>query len=171
MSGKEFRPRIKIAKTKIDYFLEITAFILILLLWIKVIGTYSALPEIVPKHYGFPGKPDAYGSKINIFLLPSVGTVLFILLYVLAYFPHAFNYPLKLTEKNVVTVYKSATRFIRVLNLYIVFAFYVISYKSLEVAQQRANALGVVTVPVLIIGVVVLIFSFVINLSKKKIVK
>ena len=171
MSGKESRPKIKIAKTKIDYFLEIAAFILILLLWIKVIRAYSALPEIVPKHYGFSGKPDAYGSKINIFLLPSVGTVLFILLYVLAYFPHAFNYPLKLTEKNVVTVYKSATRFIRVLNLYIVFAFYVISYKSLEVAQQRANALGVVTVPVLIIGVVVLIFSFVINLSKKKIVK
>ena len=168
MKNKEYRPKIKIGKTKIDYFLEITAFVLILLLWIKVISSYSSLPEIVPKHYGFSGKPDAYGDKINILLLPSVGTVLFILLYVLTYFPHTFNYPLKITEKNVVSVYKSATRFIRILNLYLIFVFFVISYHSLEIAQQKAKALGVVTVPMLIIGLLVLIISFVVYISKKK---
>ncbi len=168
MSGKEFRPKIKIAKTKLDYLFEIAALILILLLWIKVISAYSALPEIIPKHYGFTGKPDAYGNKINIFLLPSVGTVLFILLYVLAYFPHAFNYPLKLTEKNVVVVYKSATRFIRILNLYLAFVFFVIGYQSLNVAHKKVSGLNSIIVPLLIIGVFILIISFIINISKKK---
>ncbi len=43
--------------------LDVVASIIILLPVVYLLWAYTALPALVPIHYGFNGKPDAFGSK------------------------------------------------------------------------------------------------------------
>ncbi len=55
----------------------------LLSIWIIAIYTYYTLPQEVPAHFGFSGKPTRYGDKFTFLILPpalSIGPVIFLLL-------------------------------------------------------------------------------------------
>jgi uncharacterized membrane protein len=64
----------------INKLLLIIQVLLFLFLWIYTIIHFSELPEIIPQHYGFDGKPNVYGNKSMIWTLPIIGSLLFLLL-------------------------------------------------------------------------------------------
>lgn len=136
------RPRIKLLPSPFDKTLEAIALCGLILLWSLSVLAFLKLPSIIPIHFGLSGKPDNYGSKYTLFLLPAIGTGVYLLLTTLNKHPHIFNYGVNITEANAATQYTYATRMLRVLKAIImVLLCMIIAFAYLNI-QGRMKGLG-----------------------------
>jgi uncharacterized membrane protein len=60
----------------------------------------TSLPQTIPTHFGIDGQPDGFGSRWSLLSLPTVALALYLLISVVARFPSAFNYPVRVTPAN-----------------------------------------------------------------------
>jgi hypothetical protein len=58
-------------------------FIVMAIPWIYLTIVWNDLPATIPTHFGLSGKPDAFGPKDQIILLPAVFSALAIGIYFL----------------------------------------------------------------------------------------
>lgn len=114
---------------KTDCYFETLAILLLLAIWMLPVFYLSHLPDTIPIHFGINGKPDAWGTKISIFMVPVISLVLFIGLSILNKFPEKFNYPVKITEENATQLYKRGTLFVRITKVVVVLIFLFIEYQ------------------------------------------
>ena len=112
---------------------------------------YPSLPETIPRHFDAAGQPDAYSSKAVIWVLPAVGTLLFLGLQWLCRYPHTFNYNVPITEQNAEAQYRIATRMIRSLAAVITCTFAYIAYATIQVALGQQSGLGGFFTPVFLV--------------------
>lgn len=136
-------PKIKVKPTPFTKQLEIANYFLISVFWIVTSLAYKHLPDEIPTHYNGLGEVDAYGHKITIFLLPIIASILFIVLTITAKKPHTFNYSETITTENVDAHYKNAMRFMQTLNLFVLLIFIFIDYKTIQIAFNKSESLGV----------------------------
>ena len=124
----ESRPKLKIQLSATDKIIETAGWLILLSQWVFTVWSYSKMPDIILVHSNGAGEPNDYGSKSTIILLPVIATVIFCAMTLIIRYPHIFNYPVKLTEENIVKQYTIATRLIRVLktSLVIIFSFTVL---------------------------------------------
>ncbi len=165
---KEYRPKIKIEKTKADVALEIIAFALIGFIWIDAVSAYFSLPNEIPLHFDLHGAPDRYGGKLSLFTLPVLATLVSALLFVLSRYPHMFNYPIKITEANVRAAYSLATQLIRAINAYLAFTFFIIEKETISSAEFKTNEINVLLILILILGSIFLLFVYIVKLGSLK---
>lgn len=149
----ETRPRIKITLSRLDTTLEYTGLLFLAVLWALSVYVFMNSPVNVPTHFNFSGKVDGYGSRQTIFILPVLGTVLFIGLTQLNKYPHRFNYMTEITEKNALRQYTLATRMLRYLKLAIPAVFSIIVLVTYLTSLGAAKGLGF-----WLVSVIVLIF-------------
>ena len=100
--------------------------------------------------------------------MPIISTFLFIGLTVLNKFPHAFNYPTNISEKNAYRHYTNATRLIRYLKLIIVFIFGLIAFKTIQTAEGKADGLGLWFLPLTMVLIFIPITYFTIKSFNEK---
>ena len=149
------RPRIKIRLTALDYIIEIAAFLSVLVAIILYIIYWTKAPEVVPTHYNIHGEVDGYGSKATLLILPIITVVTYIGLTILNKYPHIFNFPATVTEQNALSLYKIATRFVRVLKLLLCLLFtYIIWHEVRVIITHQESQLG------LIFGLLIMIITF-----------
>ena len=157
------RPRIKIPLESSDIIIELIS-ITLLVLMISYAGfEYNSLPETVASHFNASGKADDYSNKIIIWLLPVIGLVTYIGLFIVNKYPHIHNYMVNITEVNALKNYRFSTRVVRYTNLYCILIFAFITYKIIEGA--KGNELDFLGMPFLIftlgtplIGVALIIY-------------
>lgn len=113
------RPKIELEKTRREKIIELVGWIALFLMVLIPIFFYEKLPDVVPNHFGPDGKPDGFGSKAVIFLLPIIGIITYVGLFYMNKFPRSFNYPVKITSENTEIQYKIVTRMIRNMNTFI----------------------------------------------------
>jgi uncharacterized membrane protein len=164
----ERRPRIKLKYTTTDKVIEIVAGSSLLVVWGLIIVNYSDLPDIIPIHFNGSGEADRFEGKSNIWNLPIVASVLFIILSIVNRYPHIFNYPTKITKENAQRQYTYATRLIRSVKLIFVVVFGLVEFKTIQVAQGVANGLGTWFLPFVLAAVFIPIIYFHVKLMKKK---
>lgn len=78
------------------------------LLCIAIIGAYtgllltrwSALPELIPRHFNAAGTADSYGSKYMLFVELFLMVMIFCVMAAVENFPGAWNFPVKVTDEN-----------------------------------------------------------------------
>ncbi|MEZ5046916.1 MAG: DUF1648 domain-containing protein [Chitinophagaceae bacterium] len=133
----------KINWTNTDTILEILAWAILLITWIITCVNYPKLPEIIPTHYNSVGHADDFGTKKSIFILPLIASILVVVLSILNKFPHRFNYPVKITQENSLRQYTLATKLLRYIKLNIAIIFGFISFQTIQIANKKANGLGV----------------------------
>lgn len=121
------RPKIKLTLKPLDKWLEALAISGCIWLWTFCVRAYTILPETIPTHFNFKGVADDFGSKATIFILPSIATAIYVLMTYLNQYPHIFNYMVKITEENAENQYRSATRMLRWVKLFVVVLFSIIS--------------------------------------------
>ncbi len=73
---------------------------LLFYVWIYSVKNYKKLSEIIPIHFNFEGKPDGFGNKKWFWLLPSLASLLFIVINWGNFYPESANYVVEITEKN-----------------------------------------------------------------------
>ncbi|MEH6514184.1 DUF1648 domain-containing protein [Maribacter arcticus] len=144
------RPKVKLDLTNTDKVIEFTGLTLLIGIWILAILSFSDLPESIPTHFNGAGEADGFGERTNIFVLPIIGTILFIGLTLLNKNPHIFNYPKTITNENALHQYSNATRMIRVLKLIIIFVFGLILVRTLQNTNGNADGIGTWFLPLTI---------------------
>ncbi|HSD13829.1 MAG TPA: DUF1648 domain-containing protein [Flavobacterium sp.] len=162
----EQRPKISIKLQTADKIIELSALVFFLFIWFVVLSEYSQLPEIIPTHFNGSGKADAFGDKTTILALPIVASVIVLVLTVLNFYPHVFNYPVEITKENAEKQYRIATRMLRCLKLVILITFIFLAYMTLQTINGNANGLGVWALPC-VFGLIALpLFFFLIQMFK-----
>ena len=146
------KPKIEIQKDKTDHIIELVGLVALAGLLIFPLLYYWDLPGNIPQHYGINGQPDAFGSKGMIWLLPLVGLVMYSGLTVLNRYPHAFNYPVRITEENALRQYIIATKLVRSLKAFVVSLFCYLNYSTIQIAMGKQSGLGTAFLLILIVG-------------------
>ncbi len=67
------------------------SFIILLGLTVWVAVKWGSIPDTIPTHFDFAGNADSYGGKVNIWILPGLGWLIWITFTVLDFFPGAWN--------------------------------------------------------------------------------
>ena len=160
-------PKIKVKPTLFTTIIEIINYFSLILFWVITSLVYKHLPNKIPTHYNGFGEVDAYGDKTTIFLLPLIATVLFLIVSISAKNPHTFKYSITITEQNAEAQYKNAMRFMQLIKLFMLLVFIFIDYKTIQIAFNESENLGVWFLPTLIFIVLTIICYSIIQ-SKKK---
>lgn len=103
---------------------------------------WPAVPSRVPTHFGITGRPDAFGDKSSLFLLPTVTVALYTLLTVLSFFPQTFNYPVRVTDENRTRLHALGVSLLGWLKAELVWIFACLCSNSIAVAEGRAAGLS-----------------------------
>jgi len=90
-----------------------------------ILFAYDWLPETMPHHINSYGNIDGYGSRDEIWTLPKVGTVLYLVITAFSFIPETFNYLEEVTEENAQSLYRKGVRTIRILKLLTIVFFFV----------------------------------------------
>jgi uncharacterized membrane protein len=163
MNSFNDRPKFRPALNNADLFMEMLGWVSVILIWALVFSKYSSLPDSIPSHFDAAGKVDQYGSKGTIFILPAIGTLLFIGMTILNRYPYIFNYTVRITAGNARRQYTIATRIIRYLKVTIMVTFLIIEYRIFTTAEGKTSGLGgwflPVSVAVILIPVIIAIIK------------
>ena len=133
---------------------------IILYLTFLNIFKYGALPDTISTHYNIMGKVDGWGDKSSILLLYAVCLVMYIGLTILERYPQLYNYPVQITEENIIKQYVLARSLITTLkfSMVIIFAMIIASSLKDQIENVRfimgnyfiAFVLGITFVPIIV---------------------
>lgn len=162
------QPKIEIEWTPFDWLFEGLALAGLLVLIVLPIAYYSALPDIIPQHFNAHGEADGFGSKKALWLLPGLGSALFVLMSVLSRHPHLFNYNFKITPENAERQYRLAIQLVRILKVMVMSLFAYLVWGTIQVATSQEKTLDSWLLW-FILGVnTTMLFWYFINASRKK---
>ncbi|MFD1141637.1 DUF1648 domain-containing protein [Larkinella insperata] len=81
--------------------LNVLALLLIIGQLALIFGYYPQLPETIPVHFGLAGKPDRWGGRGNLFVVPGLSVFFFVLFWGIRQIPAEFyNQPVPQTPEN-----------------------------------------------------------------------
>lgn len=135
----EERPKIKIPLSTSDKIIEVTALLLLIIMWAAIFLTYRHLPIQVPLHFNAEGEIDRFGHKAELFIVPGIATLLYIALSFLSRYPHIFSYMRKVHRRNAKILYTNSIKILRLMKLIMMFIFCAIMFFSFRAAFTGAG--------------------------------
>ncbi|NNG67807.1 SdpI family protein [Caldanaerobacter subterraneus] len=116
---------------------------IIILIWIFTFAIFGRLPAKIPIHWNISGQVDSFGPKHDIFILPSIITIIyFVMLYVPIIDPKRANYG----------KFAGAYRLIRAVVVIILSAVYFASAYSALGYRIEVNRMSNLIIPFMLIG-------------------
>ena len=148
----EKRPVPRFRRTRLEWNLEFLTLVALIGGFVIVFLNWSSLPERIPIHFGFDGRPDRWvDSKLWILLLPCFNLAIYILFLFIGRRPYLFNYAWKVNEKNAPRQYRLAIAFTTVLKTELIVSFTYALWRSIQVARGQAEGLGAFFLPIFLI--------------------
>jgi uncharacterized membrane protein len=128
---------------------------LAVLFWItwQALNGPVPLPGRIPTHFDAAGNPNGWGPPSTLWLLPVVAAGLYLLISILAQFPRAFNYPVRLTVENQARLAALTLQMIAWLKVELVCLFAWIQWSIIESIRQGEGKLSPALVPVFLTAV------------------
>ena len=164
----EERPRIDIPRSGFEKTVEALAVVGVLASFYLLIFCYNKLPEKIPMHFGFGGKPDAFSGKWTVVALPIIGLAMYAGMSLIRKIPHYYNYPWPITKENAPKMYQISIVLITTVKMEVVWMFTYIQWAVIRVAMGKAGGLGVLFLPVALIAMTVTVVVAVVQMSKAK---
>jgi hypothetical protein len=128
---------------------DLGSLIVLVMLWVMVWRAYPRLPSVIPIHFGLNGRPDRWGGKGTIWLLPIFGLGVY-------GFGAWFN---SLTGPEAPPpAFAAAMAWMR---LYVLGLFYFLDARTIEIARGRATRLGRSFLPITL--ALMLFFTWVVS--------
>lgn len=121
------------------------------------------LPQTVPTHFNFWGKPDGFGGKGNMLILPFVALGTYIIFTVISRFPNAFNYPGNITTEQKQHLYVNSCRMLSWLNLQIVYFFLYSTWETTQIALGVTPYLATYSLLIFLVLMTITIFYYIIR--------
>lgn len=154
------RPILRFPLSWVDILLELGAISGLLCCVVIAFLVWPDLRDRVPIHFGISGKPDAWGAKVIILILPVVAFILNTVFIIISRYPHTFNYPVKITPENARKQYLLALSLLKWLKLEIIWLFTLIFWQQMQVAlgAKETLSLGLMISSFLVITTTVVIY-------------
>ena len=157
---KTNRPRIAVPFEPMDVVIDLISVSILVLMIIYTSVSYSELPEIIPSHFNGKGEVDGHSNKLFLWMLPALGLITFVGLFILNKYPHLHNYMVNITEENALKNYRFSTRILRFSNLFVMIILGVVTYAIIQSANGTLFKLGSWFMPT-VIGISVLLPIFI----------
>ncbi|UXX80322.1 DUF1648 domain-containing protein [Reichenbachiella carrageenanivorans] len=151
------KPKLKIKLDTFDKVMETVGGLLLLLMVAYPAIQFSSVPDTIPVHFDAMGRPDRYGSKNSLWMISTIGIILYLGMIVVNKFPHTFNYLTPITARNASRQYGLATKMIRLLNVVIAAVFFAIIYGMIQTALGYSTGLGAFILPFTVAPVLIIL--------------
>ncbi len=165
---KRDRPRINPPLRTIDIILEGLAGLCIAYVIFHLIVAFPELNQKVPTHFNGAGKPDSWGNKYSLMILPIINIAMYAGLTVLNRYPYIFNYPITITEQNAIRQYQLAKTLVIWLKFSVAAMFLYIQIQTINAANGSHMGLGPFFLVFVIIGSFAPMVVYLIAASKNK---
>jgi uncharacterized membrane protein len=155
--NKRSRPVLDIALSPLETLLVILAVLGMITVVAITFWAWSALPAIVPTHYGFSGRPNAYGGKGFLLVMPVLSIFLAGLLMLVGRYPHTYNYPWPITKENALRQYHLARLLLRWITLETVWTLCGVQWALILASQTHVAGAMILFAPAMVIALIVTI--------------
>jgi uncharacterized membrane protein len=146
--------------------MEVAALVLLLAMFAMVGLSWSGLPDMIPTHYGASGLPDHYGSKDSIWLVPAIGTSLYLLMTVITRLAASgklrLNVPPGMDPQSS-RLQTDARQFLTTLKMLVMATFAYITWNQTNRPQQ---GLGQAFLPIMLVVPLCLIGAYLLRLRR-----
>lgn len=95
----------------------------------------NPLPGRIPTHFDLAGNPNGWGKPEALWLLPIIGTALYLLMTLVARYPEHFNYPVVVTPANRATLQQVGLRMVGWLKAEVICLFAGIQIMTIQAAR------------------------------------
>jgi len=136
--------------------LAVAAIVALVALWVVTAqAIYGAppLPPRIPTHFDISGNVNGWGEPRMLWLLPFIATLIFGLMTLVSFFPHSFNYPMRVTPAMRPRVENITLAMIAWLRAEVACIFLWIQFETIESAREGANRLSPWFLPLLLVVV------------------
>lgn len=142
----------KIERSRLDWVLEATAIAALLGIFLLLLDRWPQLPGTVPIHFNATGIPNGRASKDTLWILPLLGTVLYLILTLMAKNPYSMNIPIQVDRENpeIRSLLLSMTITLKAVVLLI---FLCVVWFSIDIALGNAEGLGLWFLPATIAAI------------------
>ncbi len=143
------RPVLAIPKTRLEVFLNVLSFMMLLGNLVYLFIAWTSLPDRIPIHFNGHGEVDGWGGKGSIWVLEGIAIVLWIGFTFLEKYPHVYNY-IFLTQENVERQYKNARQMLNMLKTVLTFTLTILSVKIVQAVNGTNTSIGIWIFPMII---------------------
>jgi len=143
-----------------EWVAEILSLTILIGSFIYLLVNWGLIPDKVPTHFGFSGKPDAWGQKTSLWILPSINLLIWVVLTVASRSPSLLNIPFTI-DRNHPVIQRILVNFSIVLKLIINTILGYITVQSARVAMASADGMGNVFIlaSILILALVMIFYQ------------
>jgi uncharacterized membrane protein len=99
------------------------------------------LPERIPIHFDGAGNPNGWGHPRTFLILPLVTLGLYLVITLVAQFPAALNYPVRVTAENRARLERLALEMVTWLKVELVWLFVGIQWFTIDAARSGRGVL------------------------------
>ncbi len=158
MSGMANRSRFEIV-------LEALAAAALVVMFVVVGVSWGDLPDRIPTHFGPSGRPDSWGGKDSIWLLPGLGVLVYGLLSFSRGRPEWMNVPFALDKYNP-EVLAILNEMLLATKASVMLVLGILTWRSVEVGAGRAAGLGMAFLPITMALIFIPMIAYLVKLSK-----
>lgn len=141
---------------------------MLLMVWMTGETLYGPgrLPARIPIHFDVAGNPNAWGSRWTLLGIPVTALLIYVLMTVVARYPAAFNFPVRVTPATRPRLEALALQMISWLKTEVVCLFAWIQAVTIGVARHGHGGLSPFFMPVVLAAVFVTVVSYVIAMRR-----
>jgi len=136
-----------------DWVLEALAFAALVAIIVIVATHWTELPARVPRHFGISGKPDRWGNKNGMLLLPLTATGLYLLITLASRYQRLINAPIAI-DRDAPEVQRLLQSMSITLKTVLLFVFVYVEWTNVNTALGRSAGLGKLFLPISLLAVV-----------------
>ncbi|MBN1435265.1 DUF1648 domain-containing protein [Candidatus Fermentibacterales bacterium] len=166
--SKKDRPRIVLQAQGLDRTLLLLSTAAAVAVTLRVALAWQDLPETIALHFDLQGRPDGFGSRGIILLMPAMAWLMNIMLTVVQRFPHIFNYAWPITRANARAQYELAFRLMSWVRLVATLVMAYLGWVMAESAEGAQPALGAWFLPASGIAVILALAAYLVRAYRNR---
>jgi len=129
-----------------------------------IIIFYKILPERIPAHFSFSGKPNGYNGRESVWLLPLFSGIQYIMLSSITFFIGMLKRPDEITTEVLILV----ARMLRQLKLLFSLISLYLVIGTFLIASGKASGLGIVFTPLFLLLLAIVVIGNMIRIIGKQ---
>lgn len=113
----------------------------------------NRLPARIPTHFNLAGQPNGWSSPAMLLMLPGIAFAVYLLMSLVARWPQAFNYPVRVTPVNRARLEALALGMIAWLKVELACLFAWIQWASIHAARDPHRGFPAAAMPAALVAI------------------
>ncbi len=136
--------------------LEAAALVLLCLTWGRTVHALfgaDPLPARIAVHFDPAGRPDRWGTPQMLWLMPLMAAVIYSLMTLVARYPSAFNFPMRIKPAARPRLESIALNLVSWLKVEVLGLFFWIQFQAIQYARKGSGELSPAFLPLVLVTI------------------